>query len=88
MSCWRYRIVGKVQGVWFRASTRETALKLGLTGEAINLPNGQVEVTACGEPAALRQLADWLRHGPPLARVDRIESEPVDERPFDGFRTG
>lgn len=87
MSCWRFRVAGKVQGVWFRASTREQALRLGLTGQAVNLPNGQVEVTACGEPAALRQLGEWLRQGPPQARVERIESEPVAEQQFTGFGT-
>ena len=64
---------GRVQGVFFRASARDEALRLGLTGHAMNLPDGTVEVVACGDDAALMQLERWLNHGPPLARVSRVE---------------
>jgi acylphosphatase len=52
---------GRVQGVFFRASTREQAVRLGVTGYARNLPDGQVEVLVCGDPQAVGQLKDWLR---------------------------
>jgi acylphosphatase len=64
---------GKVQGVFFRASTRERALDLGLSGSATNLPDGSVEVVAEGEAMAVDALEAWLRHGPPMARVERVE---------------
>ena len=69
----RWRVSGRVQGVFFRASTREQALRLGLDGSAVNLADGRVEVVAAGSPAALAALEAWLRHGPPQARVDALE---------------
>lgn len=75
----RFLVGGKVQGVWFRASTREEALRLGLRGHARNLDDGRVEVLAIGDSVAIDALADWLRHGPPLARVDALERHPAGE---------
>lgn len=87
MSCRRFVVSGKVQGVWFRASTREQAERLGISGHAINLADGRVEVVACGSAAALDELANWLAHGPPLARVDNVTSEALAERAPAGFQT-
>ena len=75
----RFLVGGKVQGVWFRASAREEALRLGLRGHARNLDDGRVEVLAIGDAPAIDALAEWLRHGPPLARVDRLERHPAGE---------
>lgn len=75
----RFLVSGKVQGVFFRAGTRDQALKLGIQGEAINLPDGRVEVRAKGEAASLDALENWLRHGPAMARVDGVQREPMDE---------
>lgn len=69
----RFLIEGRVQGVFFRASTREQARRLGLAGIARNLADGRVEVIAAGEAEAIETLAGWLHHGPPQARVDRVE---------------
>lgn len=69
----RFLVSGKVQGVWFRAGTREQAMRLGLRGHARNLRDGRVEVLAMGEADAIQQLADWLQRGPPLARVEVVE---------------
>ena len=88
MACKRFIVSGRVQGVWFRASTREQALGLGLSGHAINLPDGRVEVVACGDAAALQRLATWLWQGPRLARVEDVRSEELPDRPGGGFRTG
>ena len=63
---------GKVQGVWFRASTRDEATRLGLDGHARNLADGSVEVLAIGAADAIDTLARWLHVGPPLARVDAV----------------
>lgn len=88
MACRRYVVSGRVQGVWFRASTREQAERLGIGGHALNLPDGSVEVLACGDDAVLDQLAAWLRHGPELARVDDLAVELLADQPMQGFRTG
>lgn len=78
MSCLRFIVTGRVQGVFFRASTRERATALGLTGRAINREDGSVEVVACGEAPALEALHRWLRRGPPAAHVTAVtvESQP------------
>jgi acylphosphatase len=75
ISARRFFVSGRVQGVFFRASTRTQAERLGLRGHALNLPDGRVEVLAVGTPAAVAELADWLRQGPPAARVDAIDVE-------------
>jgi len=62
-------VTGRVQGVYFRKSTQDTARNLGLTGWVRNLPDGRVEGVACGERAALDQLVTWLQNGPELAEV-------------------
>jgi acylphosphatase len=74
----RFFVSGKVQGVCFRAYTRDEALRLGLRGYARNLDDGRVEVVACGDAQAVEALADWLQHGPPMARVDALERHPVE----------
>ena len=84
----RFTIKGRVQGVFFRDSTRRVAASLGITGHAINLPSGDVEVLACGDPAALDQLADWLHKGPPSASVTSVQAQVVEFEPIEGFRTG
>ncbi|SEH04401.1 acylphosphatase [Candidatus Venteria ishoeyi] len=65
-------VTGRVQGVFFRATTRHKALQLGLTGSARNLPDGSVQVIAYGQGQALSLLRDWLRIGPDMARVDDV----------------
>lgn len=83
--CVRCLIAGRVQGVFFRASAREEAHKRGITGYARNLPDGRVEVLACGETEAVNELRDWLRRGPPDAEVTGVACEPVDYQPMSGF---
>jgi acylphosphatase len=65
-------ILGRVQGVFFRAMAREHAKALGIEGFAKNLPDGSVELDAQGEEDSLRELLRWCQHGPPGARVDDV----------------
>lgn len=83
MAARRYRVRGRVQGVFFRASTCERAREIGLRGWVRNLPDGRVEVVAEGEPSALEALEVWLRQGPPMARVDDVTHEKT-ESPGEG----
>lgn len=69
------QIQGRVQGVWFRATAREKALELGLTGWVRNLPDRQVELIAEGPRNVLDAMVDWCRVGPPLARVEDVKIE-------------
>ena len=86
--CWLCRVRGRVQGVWFRGSTERQARRLGVTGHALNRPDGSVEVLACGDEAAVAALREWLWVGPPAARVESVDCEPVDREPPAGFRIG
>ena len=70
-------VSGRVQGVWFRAGTREQALELGLCGWAKNCPDGTVEIHAEGDKKTLEQFITWCRKGPPAARVSALEVEWV-----------
>ena len=83
--CFKALVSGRVQGVFFRDSTRRQALRLGVRGYAINLPDGRVEVLACGEQAALEQLAAWLEHGPPSAKVTDLEIGSAEAEELSGF---
>ena len=74
----RIRVRGRVQGVYFRASTAKRAIALALRGHAENLADGSVLVMAAGSAPALEELKRWLRVGPPMARVDELEVESVD----------
>jgi acylphosphatase len=84
----RFTVHGRVQGVWFRDSTRREAERLGITGYAINLPDGNVEVLACGALDVLQELEAWLQQGPPLASVVRVESADVEPTGSRDFRIG
>jgi acylphosphatase len=84
----RFLVAGKVQGVFFRASTRERALDLGLRGRATNLADGGVEVIAEGQAAALDALEAWLQQGPPAARVGSVVRQAWTGPVNDGFVTG
>lgn len=88
MNAARFFVSGRVQGVFFRASTRDEALRLRLSGYASNLRDGRVEVFAEGEAEALDRLEQWLRRGPPLARVDAVQREAAEPEGRDGFVTG
>lgn len=83
--CRRFCVRGKVQGVYFRASTRQEALRLGLTGVARNEVNGSVTVIACGTNAALDALHAWLKRGPAMARVDSVSVDLEEPRSYAGF---
>ena len=85
----RVRVSGRVQGVYFRASTAKRAIALSIRGTAENLADGSVRVLAAGRLDALLQLIDWLRTGPPMARVEAVEVERVEPASIDwpdGFR--
>ncbi len=80
------KIYGKVQGVFFRAFTKETAESLNITGWVKNLPDGSVQAVAEGEEEALEKFIAFLKEGPPLAMVNRVEYfEEPGEGEFTNF---
>jgi acylphosphatase len=86
--CQQFTISGRVQGVFFRDSTRDVAISLDLQGHAINLPDGSVEVLACGNDDAITRLEQWLQDGPPMALVDSVERIDMQCEQPAGFTTG
>ncbi len=86
VSCKRYTVTGRVQGVFFRASTRDTAQRLGMSGWVRNLPNGDVEVVACGDDSHHAALLEWLQQGPSHAHVASVVGVVADDvTPPTGF---
>ncbi len=65
---------GRVQGVFFRASTQREARRLGVTGWVKNLSDGSVEIVAEGEDDRVKEFLQWAQRGPSAARVDRVET--------------
>ena len=84
-SCMRCYISGTVQGVWYRASAKIEADKLGVKGWAKNLNDGTVEVYACGSNEILQRFYYWLEQGPRLAKVENVIREDVPWQDLDGF---
>lgn len=82
-ACKRYCVAGRVQGVFFRASTAAEGRRLGLQGWARNLVDGRVEVIAFGPVQYIAELAKWLQDGPPLAKVSRVDAYSEDPQQFD-----
>ena len=81
MKAFKATVSGKVQGVWFRDSTRQEAVKLKVTGWVKNMPGGTVYLEAEGEENNLKSLERWLNIGSPHSRVDRVDlqwSEPTN----------
>jgi acylphosphatase len=78
-------ITGKVQGVFFRQSTRDIAKSLNITGQVKNLPDGSVEIIATGTPENLYHLVEWCKHGPPHAEVSGVHFEELPLAEFGRF---
>jgi acylphosphatase len=83
--CIRCIVTGRVQGVFFRASAQRKALELDISGWARNLPDGCVEVVACGDENKVRELQDWLWIGPQHASVSDVSVTMIEDQMIDGF---
>jgi acylphosphatase len=71
--CRKCLVSGRVQGVFYRATTAQRARELGITGFAKNLPDGRVEVLACGEPEVVHEFIEWLWTGSSASKVTSVE---------------
>ena len=78
-------IKGEVQGVFFRASAKEQADRLGVRGWVRNTRDGNVEIVASGADQTLQQFVDWCGHGPPRAHVSEVISTPQPGKSFGEF---
>ncbi|MBS1577110.1 MAG: acylphosphatase [Bacteroidetes bacterium] len=81
----RLIVEGKVQGVFYRQSTREKAMIMGIKGTVKNLADGNVEIIATGTEEQLEQLAHWCHQGPPRSIVTKVSSTPLPLQPFSNF---
>lgn len=79
-------VSGRVQGVFFRASTHDKGRELGIEVRARNLPDGRVEVLARGPSPALDRLVDWLHEGPPQAHVTGVTCESISAQDYERAR--
>lgn len=82
----RVVVSGRVQGVFFRASTRDTAVRYGVRGFVRNLPDGRVEAVLQGDRAAVENVVAFMREGPPGAMVEEAQVEwRAPSEAWDGF---
>lgn len=82
----RCTVEGRVQGVYFRAFTRDEAVRLGLAGWVRNMPDGRVETVAQGPEEAVERFQAFLHKGSPFSRVDAVRCEELDgAEAFRGF---
>lgn len=85
--CKHFFISGRVQGVFYRDSTKTKARELGVTGWVRNVQDGRVEAVVCGDDSQIDLLAEWLWQGPPAAKVEKIESEQIEWEEHQEFKT-
>ena len=84
-----FLISGRVQGVFFRDSTKKEALKMGLQGSAVNQSDGTVKVCLRGVSEDIDLLERWLHKGPELARVESVIEVDIDQQlELNGFKVG
>jgi acylphosphatase len=81
----RALLTGRVQGVFFRAHVQEEARRRGVSGWAANRPDGAVEIHVQGDPAAVEEVLDAARSGPPGARVEAVDVREAEPEDVDGF---
>jgi acylphosphatase len=86
--CYLAKVTGSVQGVYFRASTQQQAIDLGLSGYAHNKEDGSVEVLVCGASEDVEKMLAWLEHGPDTATVSEVSEEQVQWQDLNHFSIG
>ncbi len=83
---YKLHIAGKVQGVWYRASAKDKALELGLTGKIWNADDGAVSAIVHGPEEKIISFIEWCKQGPPLAKVEDVSAEEIrDEIRYNSF---
>ena len=83
--CAHVYVSGRVQGVYFRANTRDEARRIGVDGWVKNLADGRVEAMVEGDERSVAKLVKWCHEGSPSARVESVDVEYVDPPGFEGF---
>ncbi len=86
MKCVQIQVSGKVQGVWFRASTQRKANELNIKGIVKNLSNGDVYIEAEGEESTLEIFVKWCHQGSDHSRVDNVIISEMETKSFEDFK--
>ncbi|MFK7771070.1 MAG: acylphosphatase [Saprospiraceae bacterium] len=86
MKCVQIQVSGKVQGVWFRASTQRKANELNIKGIVKNLSNGDVYIEAEGEENILEDFVKWCHQGSDHSRVDNVTTSELKSKSFEDFK--
>lgn len=81
MKAFRLKIHGVVQGVWYRASTKDRAEEYGVAGWVRNAVDGSVEAHVQGPDEAVEKILQWCRQGPSGARVEKVDVEQAEPEP-------
>lgn len=85
MKYWKIQVIGKVQGVFFRASTKAVADQLGVKGRVCNMPDGSVYIEAEGDDFAMDSFREWCYEGPEKALVEEVTIEESSPQGFRNF---
>lgn len=85
--CKKCFVTGRVQGVFYRETTRQEAEKLLLSGYAKNLPDGRVEVIMCGSETNVEKLCEWLWSGSDYSSVSNVYCEEIEDGKYKKFVT-
>ena len=85
MICLRIQVFGKVQGVFYRATSKTKADELGLTGWVKNESDGTVSLFVKGESKKVEEMVEWCKEGPTFSKVDKVEYEEVEQEEFSDF---
>ncbi|HLD84343.1 MAG TPA: acylphosphatase [Coxiellaceae bacterium] len=83
--CIQARVLGKVQGVFYRDSARKKAQSLGIVGWVKNDNDGSVSLHACGDAEKIKQFIEWLHQGPLLAKVSHVDWGQIPTETHEGF---
>ncbi|MEP1035591.1 acylphosphatase [Ekhidna sp.] len=86
MKCYRIHVRGRVQGVFFRVSTKEKAIALGLNGWVRNQPDGSVLIEVEGPEGKVNELIEWCSVGPPASNVEDVDIEEHISQGFMDFK--
>jgi len=85
MKCIKIEVYGKVQGVWYRASTKNKAEELGVLGTVQNRKDGSVYIEAMGTDQLLKAFIEWCQEGPQFAEVERLAVQQIELQSFNSF---
>jgi len=82
----RIKVSGKVQGVFFRASTKGRAEELGICGWVKNESDGSVLIEAEGDEDSMNEFTNWCKDGPLLSKVENVLTETIEARNYTDFK--